>query len=85
MAAVNMKIDHIPPGVSEMRLRELLSTKGRVIVLKMSGSTATVQIESNTIRDTLMRSSTNKIGLVSLLSMDSSGLGELKAATVSLL
>lgn len=84
MAVIGLKIEKLPPDISESRLVELLSSKGKVTGIQISGSSATVQIDSASIQTTLMRSSTKTMGLISLLSMDSSGLGELKFTTVRL-
>ena len=84
MAVVNLKISKIPGTVSEKRLVELLSTKGKVIKIQMAGTTASVQIDSDSIKNTLLQSSTRTMGLISVLYLDSTGLGELKFTTVSL-
>ena len=84
MAVISLKIEKLPSNFSERRLVELLSSKGEVAKIQMSGTTATVQIVSDSIQTTLMRSSTRTMGLISLLSMDSSGLGELKFTTARL-
>lgn len=84
MAVIRLKIEKLPAGISEKRLLELLSSKGKVTGIQMSRSSATVQMDSTSIQTTLMRSPTKTMGLISLLSMDSSGLGELKFTTVRL-
>jgi hypothetical protein len=85
MAVVNLKIEKLPESVSESRLHELLSMKGKVINIQTIGTSAFVQIDSTTIRNTLLKSSAKTMGLSRLIYADSSGIGELKFATVSLI
>ena len=84
MATFSVKISGLPTGITEKRLKELLSAQGRVISLRMAGSTCTVQLDSGTLFSRLERAPTGTMGFNSFLNMDSSGLGELQAATISL-
>jgi hypothetical protein len=84
MTTFTAKISGLPAGVTENRLKELLSSKCKVVSLQMSRTNCTVQLESTALLSRLKLSTTGTMGFNSFLSMDSSGLGELKTSTISL-
>jgi RNA recognition motif-containing protein len=84
MATFTVKISNIPSGVTERRIKELLSSKSKVLSLKMSRNSCTAQLESAALFSKLQQSTSGAMGFNSFVSMDSSGLGELKTSLVSL-
>jgi hypothetical protein len=84
MSLFKAKISGIPEGVSDRRIKELLSSKAKIVSFQMMRSTCIVQLESVSLLTKLQNSTAGSMGLISFLSMDSSGLGELKGAIVSL-
>ena len=78
------KINALPAGVTEKRFITLLSSKCKVVSIQMSRTSCTVQLESADLLARLERSTTGTMGFNSFLNMDSSGLGELKTSTISL-
>lgn len=85
MATFTAKICGLPAGVTEGRLNELLSKKGTVVSLQLSRNSCTVKLESDSLFSRLKSAPTGTMGLISFLSMDSSGLGELRGSTISML
>jgi hypothetical protein len=84
MATFTVKISNIPSGVTERRIKELLSSKAKVLSLQMSRNSCTAQLESAPLFAKLQQSTSAAMGFNSFVSMDSSGLGELKTSLVSL-
>ena len=84
MAIFTAKITNLPAGVTANRIKELLSGNCRVISVKMSKSSCVVQLESAAQFAKLQRSTSGAMGFNSFVSMDSSGLGELKASVIKL-
>ena len=84
MATFTVKISNIPSGVTERRIRELLSSKSKVLSLQMLRNGCTAQLESAALLSKLQQSTSGTMGFNSFVSMDSSGLGELKTSLVSL-
>jgi hypothetical protein len=85
MANFKAQIDNLPASISEEHLRNLLSNEGRVKSLFLKGSTCQVELFSDVLFSRIKLSPTGTMGLISFLSKDSAGLGELKAATIKLI
>jgi len=84
MAQIAVKITDLPRTVTQARLQQVLSEAGRVVSMKLISGGYSAVLDSPSIAAKLEKSTAGAIGLISAVSMDSSGLGELQGAVIQL-
>jgi hypothetical protein len=81
--SVRLNVKNLPARVTEAQIRTALGPLGKVLSVRLSGSSCVVEIESATVQKLIDSSGIGEIRLADAL-IDSSGIGELSAAKISL-